>query len=212
MHQRFFYEVIFAISWRFCKRICFSKGLLATSLRQLLLVSLLLKPTKNWRFYQSTWFLLKYFLRINDDTRMTSIKIVQFLRPPNPLVYLRPKFLHHLEIGRAIWNEPPLPHFLQMITRQLKVNLIKEWLLYVFRSFLHVGFRFHLFRFYQLINLAWLSFDFFSFSWSLTICFFVPLCSFMCSCPKISQIIFIVIHFFRTSFPMNLFYLHNLKK
>ena len=32
------------------------------------------------------------------------------------------------------------------------------------------------FRFlYQLINLVWLSFDFFSFSWSLTISFFVAL-------------------------------------
>ena len=39
----------------------------------------------------------------------------------------------------------------------------------------------------QLINLVWLSFDFFLFSWSLTFCFVVPLYSCVCSCPKISR-------------------------
>ena len=34
--------------------------------------------------------------------------------------------------------------------------------------------------------LTWLLFDFFSFSWSRTICFFVALYSWVCSCPKIS--------------------------
>ena len=42
-----------------------------------------------------------------------------------------------------------------------------------------VGFRFQ----YQLINFIWLSFDFFSFRRSLTICFFVAF-SCVCSCPK----------------------------
>ena len=46
----------------------------------------------------------------------------------------------------------------------------------IIRSFLLVGFLFQ----YQFINLVWLSFDFF---WSLTICFFVVLCSCVCSCP-----------------------------
>ena len=76
---------------------------------------------------------------------------------------------------------PPLPHLppsLQMITNQLRENIIQRWLSYVIRSFLQVGFRFQ----YQLINLVWLSFDFFSFSWSLTICFSVTLYSCMCSC------------------------------
>ena len=76
-------------------------------------------------------------------------------------------------------NAPPL----QMITNQLKENIIQEWLLYVIRSFLQVGFRFQ----YELINLVWLSFDFFSFSWSLTIWFFMALYSRECSCPNISQ-------------------------
>ena len=66
-------------------------------------------------------------------------------------------------------------------------------------------FRFASFRFqYQLINLVWLSFDFFLFSWSLTICLFVTLYSFLCSC-------LVVVHFFSTYFEINLFYLHNWK-
>ena len=73
-------------------------------------------------------------------------------------------------------TRPPL----QMITNQLKENVIQGWLIYVIKSFLQVGFHFQ----YQLINLVWLSFDFFSFSWSLTICFFVALYSCLCSCPK----------------------------
>ena len=80
--------------------------------------------------------------------------------PPPPLLQLRPKFFHPLGIGRPISNEPP--HcLLQMITYHLKQNKILGWP-YVIRSFLQFGFRFQ----YQLINLVWLSSDFFSFSWS----------------------------------------------
>ena len=59
-------------------------------------------------------------------------------------------------------NYPQTPLPLQMITNQLKGNIILGWLLYVIKSFLQVGFHFQ----YQLINLVWLSIDFFSFSWS----------------------------------------------
>ena len=38
---------------------------------------------------------------------MTSMKIVQFSRPPTSLVHLRPKFFHSLDLGRPISNEPP---------------------------------------------------------------------------------------------------------
>ena len=55
---------------------------------------------------------------------------------------------------------PPFPF--QTITNQLKGNIVLGWLLYVIRSFLHVDLRFQ----YQLINLVWLSIDFFSFNWS----------------------------------------------
>ena len=54
----------------------------------------------------------------------------------------------------------PLPIPLQMITNKLKENNPRTKLSYDIRSFLQVGFRFQ----YQLINLAWLSFDFFSFT------------------------------------------------
>ena len=56
----------------------------------------------------------------------------------------------------------PLP--LQMITNHLKENIIQGWLLYINRFFLQVGFCFQ----YQLINLVWLSIEFFPFIWSQT--------------------------------------------
>ena len=95
-----------------------------------------------------------------DDKYMTSMKIVQFSRPPTPFVQLRPNFFHPLDLGRPISDEPSLP--LQMITNQLKENIIQGWPLYVIRSFLQVGFCFQ----YQFINLVWLSIDFVPFSWS----------------------------------------------
>ena len=91
---------------------------------------------------------------------MTSIKIAQFSRPPTPLVQLRPKLFHDLDLGRPILNEPPSPSANDY--HQLKGNIILGWLLYVIRCFFQVEFRFQ----YQLINLVWLSVDFFSFSWS----------------------------------------------
>ena len=54
-----------------------------------------------------------------------------------------------------------LPLF-QMITDQLKGNIILGWLLYVIRSFFLVSFCFQ----YRLINFVWLSIQLFSFSWS----------------------------------------------
>ena len=69
---------------------------------------------------------------------MTSMKIVQFSRPSTPLVHLRPKFFLPLDLRRPISNKPPL----QILTNQLIENTIQGWLLYVFRSFLYVGFRF----------------------------------------------------------------------
>ena len=47
--------------------------------------------------------------KTRDDTHMTSMKIVQFSRPPTPLVQLRPKFFNPLDLGRPISNEPPPP-------------------------------------------------------------------------------------------------------
>ena len=119
-----------------------------------------------------------------DDAHMTTMKILQFSRASTPLVHLCAKFFHPLDLARPISNEPPTP--LQMITNQLNENIIQGWLLYVIKPYVQVGFRFQ----YELINLVWLSFDFFSFSWSLSICFVVALYSCVCICSKISQNVF----------------------
>ena len=49
---------------------------------------------------------------------MTSMKIVEFSKPPTPLDHLRPKFFHPLELGRSISNEPPSPNNNQSIKRK----------------------------------------------------------------------------------------------
>ena len=49
--------------------------------------------------------LLKILIR--DDTHMTSMKIVQFSRPPHPRWHLRPKFFHPIDLRRLISNDPP---------------------------------------------------------------------------------------------------------
>ena len=55
---------------------------------------------------------------------MTSIKLVQFSRPPTPLVHLRPKFFHPLELGRPISNDlpPPLQKIQCMRTNEIKTK------------------------------------------------------------------------------------------
>ena len=98
------------------------------------------------------------FILLRDDKNMTSMKIIEFPKLSSPFFHLCPKFFHPVDLGRPISNEPPTSH-LQMVTNQLKDNIIQGWLLYIIRSFLQVDFRIQ----YQLINLVWLSFDFFCF-------------------------------------------------
>ena len=63
---------------------------------------------------------------IRDDTHITSMKTVTFSRPPTPLVHVRPKFFQPLDLGRPIpHNIPPQVLLLQMITSQLKENIIQ---------------------------------------------------------------------------------------
>ena len=82
---------------------------------------------------------LNKYDNIGDDIYMTSMKILQFSIPYTPLVHLCPKFSHPLDLWRPILNGlPPL----QMMTNQLKENIIQGWLSYVIRSFLQVVFRF----------------------------------------------------------------------
>ena len=45
--------------------------------------------------------------KLRDDTHMTSMKVVEFSKPPAP-VHLRPKFFYILDLGRLISRKPPL--------------------------------------------------------------------------------------------------------
>ena len=113
-------------------------------------------------------------------------KLSNFQDPPSPWsIYVQNSSTSMtLEVfQKTSFKRATLPPLLQLITNQLKENIIQGWLLYVMRSFFQEGFCFQ----YQLINLVWLSFDFFSLSWSLIICFFVTLYSCVCSCPEISR-------------------------
>ena len=131
-------------------------------------------------------------------------KLSNFQDPTPPLSIYVQNSSTPLTFDVQFQTNPPL----HMIFNRLKEVIIQGLLLYVIRSFLQVGVRFQ----YQFINLARLSFDLFSFSWSLTICFFVALYFCVCSCPKVLKCpLFIIIHIFSTHFAINLFYLHNLK-
>ena len=152
---------------------------------------------------------------------MKSMKILRFSRHPTPLVYLRPKFFHPLDFGRLISDNellpPPTSLFLspndnQSISVKRKHN--PRMTIIYYQAFLQVGFRFH----YQPINLVWLSFDFFSFSWSFTIIspssWFYTLVYTVVQ--KYQEMLFIYnysqfYYFFSTHFAINLFYLHNLE-
>ena len=86
------------------------------------------------------------------------MKIVQCSRPLTPFSSYVQSYSTTLTLDVQFQTNP----LLQMITNQLKENIIQGWLLYVIRSFLQVDFCSQ----YQLINLVWLSTDFFLFSWS----------------------------------------------
>ena len=132
--------------------------------------------TIHWRIFQKRILQLDVGLTIwitcdlfRDDTHMVSMKIFQFLWPPPPLsMYLQ------FQTNPAPLSLPlPLsPNDKQSIKRRHNPRITK----YLARSFLQVGFCFQ----YQLINLVWLFFDFFSFNWSLTTSFFVALYSLLC--------------------------------
>ena len=57
---------------------------------------------------------------------MTSLKIVQFSRPPTLLVHLHPIFFHPLDLGRPISNDPPPPPPPPQF--QTKASLSASWL------------------------------------------------------------------------------------
>ena len=53
---------------------------------------------------------------------MTSMKIVQFSRPPTHLVHLHPKFFNSLYLVHSISNDPPFPNDKQPIKRKQSKN------------------------------------------------------------------------------------------
>ena len=151
-----------------------------------------------------------FLTRVMNYTHMMSMKIVQFSRASISLVHLCPVSFHPLDLGRLI-SDTPIP--LAMITNQSKENIIQGWLLYVIGSFPQVGFFFP----NQPINLVWLSFDLFSFSWSLTI--YLLLCGIILLCVQLSEkikkfLLYIIIHIFSSHFAINVFFpqLENVNK
>ena len=71
------------------------------------------------------YMFIKAYIYIGDDTHMTSIKIVQFSRPPIPQsVYVQNSSTPRPWTSNFKRAPPPL----QMITNRLKENMIQGWL------------------------------------------------------------------------------------
>ena len=125
-------------------------------------------------------------------------KVFNFQDPP-ALVQLRRNFFHHMALDVQLQTNSLSSPPLQMITNQLKGNIILGWLLYVIRFFLQVDLTsFHLIEANLVPRAIFRNFKpLFCFSliakicagsklsWSLTISFFVALHSCVWSCPKI---------------------------
>ena len=78
------------------------------------------------------WLLGQYTYDVHEKCSI-------FETPHPPFVQLQQKFFHHMTLDVQLQTKPPSPSSpLQMITNQLKGNIILGWLLYVIRSFLQV--------------------------------------------------------------------------
>ena len=123
----------------------------------------------------------------------------------HPIVHLRPKFCHPLELGRPISNEPPSPNDNQSV----KKNTIQGWLLYAIRSFSSGRLSFSVFNSLNLSGFPLTSFHLAEASQSA----FSWLYNLVCAvAPKYLEMSFIYNYsHFSTHFAINLFHLHNLK-
>ena len=129
-----------------------------------------------------------HWRRIWDDTHMTSMKIVQFSRPPTlpPCPPTSNTLPPSWPLTSNFKRTPPplsfslVPNDNQSIKRNHNPRM--TFLCYQILSSGRLSFS---------VSIR-LSFDFFSFSWSLTICFLVDLCSCVRSCPKISRNVFFI--------------------
>ena len=89
-------------------------------------------------------------------------KLSNFQDPPPPLYSYVQNSSTPLILDVEFQTNPPLPLSLLMITGQSKEKHNPRMTYMFIRSFPQVSFRFQ----YQIIDLVWLSIDFFSFSWS----------------------------------------------
>ena len=130
---------------------------------------------------------------------MTSIKIVQFSRPPHPCLsasyILLPPWLWTSNFKRT----PSL--FLQMTTNQLKESITQRWLFMLSGPSFRLPFVFSI----NSLILSGFSLTFFHLAES-------SLSAFSCFSKNIMKcLLFIIIHIFSTHFVISLFHLHNLK-
>ena len=86
-----------------------------------------------------------------------------FFKTPHLPCPFTSKFFHPLDLGRPVLNKAPSPYDNQWIKRKRRPRMTT--LLHIIRPSFRLAFQ------YQPINLVLLSFDFFSFNWSLTIYF-----------------------------------------
>ena len=106
---------------------------------------------------------------------MTYVKIVQFsislqYPPSTPLVHLRPKFFHLVDLGRPISNKSPSPNELK---ESIKTKHNSRMTIICYQVLPSIGFRFR----YQLINLV-LGFPLTSFYLAkASLCAFLWLCT-----------------------------------
>ena len=169
---------------------------------------------------------------------MTSMKTVQFSRPPTPLSRYIQNSYTPLTLDVQFQTNPlPSPYDNQSTKRKHNPRMT----IICYRSFLQVGFSLQ----YRLINLAWLSLDFFHLAKANLVSgavlknqkpfLHLPLTTKRCSgvkvelkphyllfrgfiflCVQFSKniaqlFLFIIIHIFSANFAINLFYLHILK-
>ena len=128
-----------------------------------------------------------------------SWKLSNFQDPPSPLSIYVQIFFTPLTLDVQFQMKHHSPNDNQSI----KKNIIQEWLLYVIRPFFQTGFRFQ----YQLINLVWLSFDFFHLAEASLL--YLLLRGFIFLRVQLSEnikkcLLFIVIPIFSTHFAINL--------
>ena len=134
-------------------------------------------------------------------------------KTPHPLVHLLPNSFHPLDLGRPILDEPQRHHPLQMITNQLKENIIQGWCDYYMLS----GPFFRLAFVFSMNPLLMSGFPLSSFHLVEASLLYLLLRGFSLLYVQLYEnikkcLLFIIIRTFSTHFTNNLFYLHTWKR